>query len=67
MAKKETFKDKKFEEIIKIIKDLERELFDLRVDNVQRKLKNGHSINQKRKEIARAKTALRNLELKNAR
>lgn len=65
--KKETFKDKKIEELKKSIKDFQKDLFDLRVDNGQRKLKNGHTLNVKRKEIARAHTALRAKELENAR
>lgn len=43
-----------------------KELFTMKLDNSQRKLKNTRSIFSKRKEIARIFTAKREMELKHA-
>lgn len=65
--KKENFNDKTIAELKKILKDSQKGLFDLRVENAQRKLKNIKSINAKKKELARIKTAMRVKELTDAR
>ena len=63
--KKEIYNDKKIAELEKLLKEAQRSLLDLRIDNGQRKLKDGHKISLKRKEIARIKTAIREKELAN--
>lgn len=63
--KKDLFtKDAK--ELIKKLKDARDELFTMKIDLTQNKLKNTKSITTKRKEIALILTALKEKELENA-
>lgn len=63
--KKDLFtKDAK--ELIKKLKDTRDELFTMKIDLTQNKLKNTKSITTKRKEIALILTALKEKELENA-
>lgn len=63
--KKDLFtKDAK--ELIKKLKDTRDELFTMKIDLTQNKLKNPKSITTKRKEIALILTALKEKELENA-
>lgn len=65
--KKIDLKGKNVDELTRDLKEEQKALFDLRVDNELRKLKNSKSINLKRKQIARIKTEITNKELLNAR
>lgn len=47
------------EELKTLLSDARKELFNLRLDNLQRKLKNTSSLTTKRKEIARILTKIR--------
>ena len=47
------------EELKTLLGDARKELFNLRLDNLQRKLKNTSSLTIKRKEIARILTKIR--------
>ena len=63
MAKKKDTKNilqgKNKNELQKLLEDARGELFALRIDNSQRKLKNTSSLTIKRKEIARILTRIR--------
>jgi ribosomal protein L29 len=61
--KKLDIKTNTIEELKKLLKEAEKNLFDLRNDNALRKLKNFKSINFKKKDIARIKSEIRNKEL----
>jgi len=64
MAKKDSkIKTKTLEELKKEVKDARGQLFDLRLEMSQNKLKNLRSIFFKRKEIARLLTQIRQMEL----
>jgi len=52
------------EDIIKRIKDSKEELFNLRFKQANGSLEKPHRINELRKDIARAKTIIRERELK---
>lgn len=52
------------DEMNKALRESERSLLDLRVDNKLRKLKDVKSIKFKRKEVAILKTKIREVELK---
>lgn len=65
--KKIDLQGKNIDELNRDLKEEQKALFDLRIDNELRKLKNGKSINLKRKQIARLKTEITNKELINAR
>lgn len=56
----------KLTELREQVKKAKEELANLRLEKVQRKLKNTASVTLKRKEIARLLTAMRQLELTNA-
>lgn len=53
------------EELQRLLKESQRSLLDLRIDNRLRKLKNVKSLNLKRKEIALIKTKIAQKELQN--
>lgn len=57
---------KEEKELVKKLKDARTELFNLKMDLTQNKLKNVKSVISKRKEIAVILTALREKELENA-
>ena len=63
MAKKKDTKSnligKTKQELQTMVQDARKELFNLRLDNSQRKLKNTSSLSFKRKEIARILTKIR--------
>jgi ribosomal protein L29 len=65
MAKKKDTKNnligKTKQELKKMLDDVRRELFNLRLDNSQRKLKNTSSLTAKRKEIAQIFTKIREI------
>lgn len=61
--KKVDLTGKNIDELKKDLKGEQKALFDLKVDNELRKLKNGHSINLKKKFIARIMTEIKNKEL----
>ncbi|HSW88946.1 MAG TPA: 50S ribosomal protein L29 [Candidatus Saccharimonadales bacterium] len=65
MAKKKDNKNnlvgKTKQELATMIADGRKELFNLRLDNSQRKLKNTSSLTMKRKEIARILTKIREI------
>jgi len=65
MAKKKDAKldvtGKNKNELQKILVDVRRELFQLRLDNSQRKLNNTSLLTTKRKEIARVLTKIREI------
>lgn len=63
--KKDLFTKEKAE-LIKKLKDTRDELFTMKLDLTQNKLKNTKSITTKRKEIALILTALKEKELENA-
>ncbi len=65
--KKIDLQGKNIDELKRDLKEEQKSLFDLRIENELRKLKNGRSINLKRKQIARLKTEITNKELLNAR
>lgn len=56
-------KGNKLSELRDQMKALREEVFNLKLDNAQRKLKNTTSLTLKRKELARLLTAARQLEL----
>lgn len=58
---KNTLVGKTKEELVKLAADARKELFNLRLDNSQRKLKNTSSLMTKRKEIARILTKIREM------
>jgi large subunit ribosomal protein L29 len=62
--KKELF-GKSIGELMNLLKEAKEALFNLRLENAQNKLKNKRSIFNKRKEIARIKTAITGKELSN--
>lgn len=62
--KKTNFSTGSIDELRKLLNEAQKSLFDLKVDNNLRKLKNFKTINLKRKEIASIKTHIRNKELK---
>jgi ribosomal protein L29 len=64
-AKKEVKELSKAGELKEQIKKAKTELFNLEMDQAQRKLKNTSSLTLKRKEIARLLTAVRLVELTN--
>jgi large subunit ribosomal protein L29 len=64
--KKEDLKGNNLADLQKNLSQAQRELIDLRIQNAQRKLKNFKSLNVKRKEIARIKTAIRERQLSDA-
>ncbi|HSW97998.1 MAG TPA: 50S ribosomal protein L29 [Candidatus Saccharimonadales bacterium] len=57
--KKEGLLGKSKNELVKMLVDARKELFNLRLDNSQRKLKNTSSLTTKRREIARILTKIR--------
>jgi large subunit ribosomal protein L29 len=65
MAKKKENKNnligKTAEELKTMLADARKDLFNLRLDNSQRKLKNTSSLTAKRKEIARVLTKIREI------
>jgi large subunit ribosomal protein L29 len=65
MAKKTENKNnligKTIEELKTMLADARKDLFNLRLDNSQRKLKNTSSLTAKRKEIARVLTKIREI------
>lgn len=65
MAKKKDTKNnvigKTKQELATMLMDARKELFNLRLDNSQRKLKNTSSLTMKRKEIARILTKIREI------
>jgi len=61
--KKVDYKVSSLEELKKSLKEVEKELFDLKNENALRKLKNFKSIGLKKKEVARIKTEIRQKEL----
>ncbi len=63
---KDEMKTSTIENLRVSLKEAQKELMNLRVQNEQRKLKNGHSINVKKKEIARIMTFLTEKDIKNA-
>ncbi len=65
--KKIDLQGKNIEELRKNLKDEQKALFDLKIENSLGKLKNGRSIGFNRKQIARIKTEITNKELINAR
>jgi len=65
--KKIDLQGKNIDELTRDLKEEQKALFNLRVENTLRKLKNGKSINLKRKQIARIKTEITYKELMNAR
>jgi large subunit ribosomal protein L29 len=62
--KKEIF-NKNLKELKAVLKDARETLFNLKLDKAQDKLKNKRSIFNKKKEIARILTAIREKELLN--
>jgi large subunit ribosomal protein L29 len=61
---KKQFNDLSREELNEKILDLKKELFNLRFQHAAGTLKNTSTIVKTKRDIARAKTALRSLELK---
>lgn len=57
--KKDVLLGKTKGELVKMVLDARKDLFNLRLDNSQRKLKNTSSLMTKRKEIARILTKIR--------
>lgn len=64
--KRQEILTKDVKELIKMLKDLRNELFNLRLDQSQNKLKNNKAIFFKRKEIALVLTALNKAKTKGA-
>jgi ribosomal protein L29 len=60
---KEDKKVSKVSDLAGQVKALRQELFTLKLDNVQKKLKNTTSLTLKRKELARLLTAMREVTL----
>lgn len=56
--KKADLRTSSVSELAKLLKEAEKDLFNLRNENALRKLKNFKSINFKKKEIARIKTQI---------
>lgn len=64
IKEKKDLQQKSVNELRLLLKQVKEELFSLRLEKVQKKLKNTSSIFQKRKDIARILTILKEKEFK---
>ena len=56
--KKEDLEGKNKKELEKMLAKVQKDIFDLKMDNSMQKLKNPHTITIKKKELARIKTKI---------